>query len=302
MLLPPTAMTLSTAHQPAVPEIISCWRLGPQITGGHWYHLYRAAPKTVAPQAPHDFVLKLVNPYLGRDEVPRAIDRLGREALATEQIVHPNVIRLLDSELDQAPFYLVQPWIHGRTLDRLFSRVPHLPLTRMLWVLRQIAEGVQAGHDKGRALLGLDPTHVLLGGTGRVTLIGWSQSHGFGERAWFPDQQLQAARYLAPECLEPDYRAIPASDVYALGALIHHALSLKPCFDGGTVEQIRLAHRHKIPENLLVSQPLCPPRLAYLVKEMLAKNPQRRPAFGDVLNELISIEIAHLSDTTLIPL
>ena len=283
-------------------NIISCWRLGEQVTGSRWYHIFRAAPKTVSPDADHDFVIKVINPELPPELISMAIDRLGREAHATEQIMHPNVIRLLDAELDRAPFFLVQPWVEGRSLDSLLSRAPHLSLSRMLWVLRQTAEGVRAGHEKGRVHLGIDPAHVLIGKTGRVSLIGWSQSHSSNEQAWFPQDQLQLSRYTAPECFEVDYRADITSDVYSMGALIYHALSNRPPFEGQTIQDIENHHLNDIPEDLIIAQPDCPARLGALVKQMLTKNPLRRPSFREVLNELISIEIEFLSDTTLIRL
>jgi serine/threonine-protein kinase len=283
-------------------RVISCWRVGRQITGGRWYNIFRVAPRSVAADAPHDFVLKVVNPHLDAEDTARALDRLSRESIATEQILHPNVIRLLDAELDQPEFFLVQPWIEGRSLDRLFSRVPYLPLTRMLWVLRQVTEGVRAGHEKCRAYLGLDPTHILLGRTGRATLIGWSQSYVFGEKAWLPHDRIQAARYTAPECFEDDYQAIPESDVYSLGVLIHHAFALTPPIDGPDIPAIKLAHAESIPEDLIIAQPNCPPALAALVKQMLSKDPFMRPSSREVLDELIAIEIEHLSNTTLIKL
>lgn len=287
---------------PQPSDVISCWRLGEQITGGRWYNLFRVAPKTVRSDSRHGFVIKIVNPHLDPNDVPKAIDRLGREAVATEQIVHPNVIRLLDAELDHAPFFLIQPWVEGKTLDRLFSRAPHLPLTRILWVLRQIAEGVRAGHEKGRVYLGLDPSHVLLGKTGRVTLVGWSQSHGFEESAWLPSDNIQSARYTAPECFEPDYRANPASDVYSLGTLIYQSLNQRVPFDGLTVDAIKDAHQSEIAEDLIFAQPQTPRRLSNLVKQMLAKNPLARPTLHEVLDQLITIEIEHLSDNRLIKL
>lgn len=255
---------------------ISCWRLGEQITAGRWYHTFRAAPRTLTADDRHDFVIKLIAPDLDGVERHQAIDRLSRESMATEQIVHPNVIRLLDSELDRPSFFLIQPWIEGRSLDRLFSRVPYLPLTRMLWVLRQITEGVRAGHEKSRAYLGLDPTHVLLGKTGRATLIGWSQSHAFGERAWLPHDRTQAARYSAPETFEDAYIADPSSDIYSLGALIYRALALTAPIPGEDVDSLRVAHQEVIPEDLIIAQPICPPRLASLTKQMLAKDPLDR--------------------------
>ena len=287
-------------QQSATSRTISCWRLGEQITAGRWYHTFRAAPRTLSADARHEFVIKLIAPGLDGTERHQAIDRLSRESMATEQILHPNVIRLLDSELDKPSFFLVQPWIEGRTLDRLFSRVPHLPLTRMLWVLRQVAEGVRAGHEKSRAYLGLDPTHVLLCKTGRATLVGWSQSHAFGERAWLPHDRTQAARYSAPETFEENYIADPASDVYSLGALIYRSLALNAPIPGVDVDSLRVAHQEVIPEDLIIAQPVCPPRLASLTKQMLAKEPLMRPRSCEVLDELIAIEIEHLSNASMI--
>ena len=283
-------------------RIISCWRLGEQITAGRWYHTFRAAPRTLAADARHEFVIKIIAPGLNDLERHQAIDRLSRESMATEQVLHPNVIRLLDCELDRPSFFLVQPWIEGRSLDRLFSRVPYLPLTRILWVLRQITEGVRAGHEKSRAYLGLDPTHVLLSKTGRSTLVGWSQSHAFGERAWLPHDRTQAARYSAPETFEDNYIADPASDVYSLGALIYRSLALRSPIPGDDVDSLRTAHQEVIPEDLIITQPICPPRLASLTKQMLAKDPVMRPASCEVLDELIAIEIEHLSNNALVML
>lgn len=283
-------------------NVISCWRLGTQVSGSRWYSIFRAAPKTYAKESQHDFVLKVINPELSNELVPHAIDRLGREAHATEQIIQPNVIRLLDAELDQAPFFLVQPWITGRSLDSLLSRAPHLSLSRMLWVLRQTAEGVRAGHEKGRVHLGIDPSHIIIGSTGRVSLLGWSNSHLEGESTWLPHDQLQLARYTAPECFEADYEACTSSDVYALGSLIYHAIALRPPFEGQTIEAVKNHHKESIAEDLIFLQPECPAKLNSLVKQMLIKEPTDRPSFREVLNELISIEIEYLSDSTLLQL
>lgn len=283
-------------------NVISCWRLGTQVSGSRWYSIFRAAPKTYSQDSQHDFVLKIINPELSNELVPHAIDRLGREAHATEQILQPNVIRLLDAELDQAPFFLVQPWIAGRSLDSLLSRAPHLSLSRMLWVLRQTAEGVRAGHEKGRVHLGIDPAHIIINKTGRVSLLGWSNSHLEGESTWLPHDQLQLARYTAPECFEDNYTACTSSDVYALGSLIYHSIALRPPFEGQTIESVRNHHRESIAEDLVFLQPECPKRLNSLVKKMLIKKPSDRPSFREVLNELISIEIEYLSDSTLLQL
>ena len=283
-------------------EVVACWQLGPQLTGGRWYDIYQAAPKTVSLENGYGYVIKMINPNLTGSNVTLAIDRLSREAIATEQILHPNVIRLLDAELDRAPFFLVQPWIEGRSYDRFLSNSSQLSLSRLLWAMRQIAEGITAAHESNRVHLGLEPAHIILGRTGRATLLGWSQSHACGEHTWLPHDQMQLARYTAPECFETDYVADKASDVYALGALLYQSLTQKHPFSGASIAEITKAHRHQIPADLQFVQPLCPPVLSSLVKEMLFKNPRNRPTSRQVLNRLIAVEIEHLTDQTMIPL
>jgi serine/threonine-protein kinase len=290
----------SLKFQPS--SVVSYWRLGAPITGGRWYNIFRAAPKLAANRRKFDYLLKLVNPDLTGDDHANAIDRLGREATVTEQLQHPNVVRLLDAELDQPPFFVVQPWVYGRSLDRLLSAELEIPVNRVLWTIRQIAEGIRAAHDSGRVYLGLEPSHVMLGKNGRVTLLGWSQSHLTGQKVWFPNDQLQTVRYTAPECFEEGYVASAASDVYSLGAMIYHLFSLQPPLQSQSIKEMMDAQRDEIPEDLIIRQPLCPPAMSALVKQMLAKQPQQRPSFREVMNELIAIEISQLSNQTLIAL
>ena len=120
------------------PKIVSCWQLGDQITGGRWFELFHAKPKTLGHDADYDYVIKLVNPHLPNAKRQQAIDRLGREAFATESILHNNVIRLLDAELDVPGFFLVQPWIYGRSLDRFLSTAKQMPINRMMCHVPQV--------------------------------------------------------------------------------------------------------------------------------------------------------------------
>lgn len=282
--------------------IVSYWKLGSQITGGRWYNIYRAAPKCSSRDYGWSYVIKLINPALSKEKQVLAIDRLSREIMATERVVHPNAIRLLDAELDQAPFFLVQPWIEGRSLDQFLATANQISLSRLLWAVRQIAEGLRATHEAGRVHLGLDPSHVILGKTGRVTLLGWSQSHRIGESVWMPHDQLQSVWFTAPECFEEGYLADTASDIYSLGVMIYHAMTLQSPFAASSIEESRSSHFHQIPPDIQFVQRACPPALSQLVKEMLVKNAAHRPSLREVLNRLIALEIEHLTDLTMIPL
>ena len=139
-------------------QVVSYWKIGKPVTAGHWYHIFRAKPKSLSSDHPWDYVIKLVNPDLPPAKLQFALDRLGREAVATEQIMHGNVIRLLDAELDRAPFFLVQPWMAGTSLDRFHAGNCHTTVNRLIWITRQIAEALHASHERGRCLLYTSPS------------------------------------------------------------------------------------------------------------------------------------------------
>ncbi len=295
------SLTINYANS-APEKVISYWRLGEQLTAGRWYQIFRAAPRNISHNYGFGYVIKLVDPRCNEVAFEKAIDRLGREAIATEQIIHPNIIRTLDSELDGSPFFLVQPWMEGQSLDRYLATASEIALSRLLWAARQVMEGLRASHEHERAHLGLEPAHILLGKTGRVTLLGWSNSHRLGQPSWLPLDQLQVARHMAPECFQPNYLADPASDVYSLGTIIYQAISGRAPFSATTVEQIKQMQCQHVPADLMFVQPLCPPRLSQLVKEMMLKNPSQRPSLPEVLNRMIGLEMEHLTDTICIPL
>ncbi|MEM7457025.1 MAG: serine/threonine-protein kinase [Planctomycetota bacterium] len=288
--------------QDAQPRCVSFWQLGTQITGGHWFELYRAAPKTLHENDGFDYVVKLINPHLTGDDAARAVARMGREAVSTDVVEHRSVIPLLDAELDQAPFYLVQPWIAGGSFDKFLAMADTVSLTRMLWIIRQIAEALVAAHEKGRIHLGLEPSHVLVGNGGRVSLIGWSNSHAVDQVVSKREIPLQLARYTAPECFDEGCPAKKASDVYSLALFIYHGFAGHTPFHGATHQEIAAAHQNKDVPSLIRHQPLCPSRLSDLVQWMLNSNPADRPSSREVLDQLISIEIENLSNPAVLSL
>lgn len=285
---------------------ISGWRLGKKLHEGRWLNQFEAA--TIASDSSSfDYVFKAIKPGLSKQMLDQAISRLSSEAIVTEQVQQKNVIPLLDAELDQAPFFLIQPLIRGASLSQLIEVHQPIPLSRMLWLVRQVAEAISAVHDFHRTYCGIHPSHILISETGEVSMIGWGNSLSIGEPT-VATPGLNAvhpywlAHFVAPEMFAPDYVATEASDVYSLGALIYRLFAGHPPFATNDFQRLKQHAQTKLHTDLQVVQPRCPGALNQLINQMLAKCPTRRPNMKVLLDQLISLEIEFLQDHTPIQL
>lgn len=103
------------------------------------------------------FALKVLH---GRNE-PLALARFAREAQIAAQIDHPNVVAIVDMDVDADGYvFLVMELVRGVTLGELRDRYGDLSFARP--VLRQIAEGLAAIHDKGIVHRDLKPANVMI--------------------------------------------------------------------------------------------------------------------------------------------
>ncbi len=285
---------------------ISGWRLGKKLHEGRWLNQYEAA--TIASDSSSfDYIFKSIKPGLSKLMLDQAISRLTAEAIVTEQVQQKNVVPLLDAELDQAPFFLIQPLIRGASLSQLIEVHQPIPLSRVLWLVRQTAEAISAVHDFHRTYCGVHPSHLLISQSGEVSIIGWGNSLSIGESANTPLGQnavhpFWLAHYVAPEMFDPSYRATEASDVYSLGALIYRLFAGHPPFAANEFQRLKHLTQSKIHTDLQVLQESCPGALNQLVNHMLSKDPARRPNMKVLLDQLISLEIEFLQDHTEITL
>ena len=285
---------------------VSGWRLGRKLHEGRWLNQFEAA--TIATEnSSFDYVFKTIKPGLSKEMLEQAISRLTSEAMVTEQVQQRNVIPLLDSELDSAPFFLVQPLVSGASLTQLIAAHQSIPMSRMFWLFRQTAEAISAVHDHHRIYGGVHPSHVLISQVGDVSLIGWGNSVPIGESLSAPLGQnatdpFWLAHFAAPEMFDDSYRATEASDVYSIGAMIYSLFAGQPPFEVPNMPLLEKYAKTCLHEDLQVLQPSCPGALNQLVNQMLTKNPQRRPHLKVIIDQLISLEIEHFQNGTLIDL
>jgi zinc D-Ala-D-Ala dipeptidase len=149
------------------------------------------------------------------------------------QIHHPNVAAVHElGETHDGLVYAVVECLAGELLSETLARRGALPLQEALDLCLQAAAGLQAAHTVGWVHGKLSPDTLLLTQTdaGRplVKLIGFSQESLVGQTGSEPPVASDlSAEYASPERIAghpPDER----SDVFSLGAVLHHLVTGRP--------------------------------------------------------------------------
>jgi serine/threonine-protein kinase len=230
---------------------------------------------------------------------PGMLERFKREARLLSAVEHPAVVRIIDFGESEHSACLVMELVEGQSLYELLRTGPLEP-ARALVVLRQLAEGLSAIHDKGIIHRDIKPENVFLtrgprGEQARLLDFGIA-------RLVEPDADSNVSQVGVvlgtPEYLSPE-QAIGArvdvrSDLYSLGVLAYRALSGRLPFDGPTPRHYIAQHANSAPLPLDRAAPALGinPTLVSMVMRLLEKDPANRfqhaHALADALAEAAS--------------
>jgi eukaryotic-like serine/threonine-protein kinase len=214
--------------------------------------------------------VKLIRDTYAGDPVASA--RFRAEARCAGRLCHPGVPKVYDFCDTGWPF-LVMEYVDGPSLAELLAGGP-LGLGRALDVIAQAAAALHAAHSAGIVHRDIKPANLLITVEGTVKLTDFGVAHSAGSAALTGAEALVGTvGYLAPERVlgQP---ATVASDLYALGVVLHECLAGERPFTG-TMLQVALALQIGDPPPLPQSVPQPAARLA---AGMMSKDPFARPA------------------------
>jgi eukaryotic-like serine/threonine-protein kinase len=190
-----------------------------------------------------DVAIKLLPEAFSRDASRLA--RFDREARALGALNHPNIGAIYGLEDDHDRRGLVLELVEGQTLaDVLASRgALGLPIADVIGIARQIADALEAAHEKGIIHRDLKPANVKLTPAGTIKVIdfGLAKSDA-GRSATQPTVTIArdataeglvvgTPRYMSPEQARGE--AVGAqTDIWAFGCMLFELLSARPAFKG----------------------------------------------------------------------
>jgi tetratricopeptide (TPR) repeat protein/tRNA A-37 threonylcarbamoyl transferase component Bud32 len=223
----------------------------------------------------------------GRYAGPRERERFQREAEAVASLGHANIVAVYDVGDHEGCPYFTMEFLEGGSLAQALAGTPQ-PSRRAAEVVTTLAEAMQVAHRGGIVHRDLKPANILLAADGTPKIADFGLARHFNEDPAFT---LSGARvgtpsYMAPEQVMGKSGAVgPATDIYALGAILYEMLTGRPPFRGEVVSETE--------RQVIAEEPVPPSRLnAKVPRDLeticltcLHKVPQRRYADAGALIE-----------------
>jgi serine/threonine protein kinase len=215
---------------------------------------------------------------------PERMARFEREARLLASLNHPNIAAIYGLEQAEGKRFIVMELVEGETLAQRIGKGA-LRMEDALFICRQIAEGLEAAHEKGVIHRDLKPANVMITDGDKVKILDFglakalsdetqtidsSQSPTLTEAMTRPGVILGTAAYISPEQAKGksvDKRA----DIWAFGCILYECLRGKRAFEGETVTETLAAVLTKEPDWEKV-----PAKVQPLVRRCVEKDPKKR--------------------------
>ena len=268
-----------------VGKTISHYKVLEKIGEGGMGVVYRATDTKLN----RDVALKILPEQFASDSQRMA--RFQREAEVLASLDHPNIGQIYGIEEAGQTKALVLQLIEGPTLAERIAQGP-IPVEEALKIALQMAEGLEAAHEKGVIHRDLKPANIKITPEGQVKILDFglakalegetppdtnlSQSPTLTAAATQAGVILGTAAYMSPEQARGE-NADQRADVWAFGIVLFEMLTGRRTFEGRTVSDVLAAVLAKEPQWDRLPPDLHP-RLQLLLERCLAKELRDRYA------------------------
>jgi serine/threonine protein kinase len=226
--------------------------------------------------------VKILAEHLSDDE--RFVARFRREALAVAKLIHPNIVQVYDTGVDEGRHYIVMEYVQGRSGAQILQKHGPLDGETTAEVGAQACAGLDYAHRRGIIHRDVKPGNLMLvggpvgGGEMTVKLTDFGIARAVEQtRITQVGSVVGTAAYLSPEQVRGE-EATPATDVYALGVVLYQFLTGRLPYEGSTLAELAVRQQNEKPLPPSAYNDAVPETLGAAVLRALEGDPNRRYA------------------------
>lgn len=209
---------------------------------------------------------------------PATIKRFQREALATSELSHPNIVSVFDVTSWHGIPYMVMEYVDGPNLKEYIQKNKPLPLAHVIAIMDQILSAVFLAHKHNVIHRDLKPQNILMDQNGNVKIADFGIALALSETDLTrTNMAMGSVHYMSPEQTRGGV-VTKQSDIYSLGIILYELITGQVPFAGETAVSVALKHvQDRIP-SVRKFNPAVPQALENVILQATAKDPRDRYA------------------------
>ncbi|MBS1679330.1 MAG: serine/threonine protein kinase [Actinobacteria bacterium] len=257
------------------------YETGERLGSGGMSNVYKATDRILE----RTVAVKILAEHLSDDE--RFVARFRREALAVARLIHPNIVQVYDSGVDDGRHYIVMEYVAGRSGAQLLQRHGPVDAETAAEIGIQACAGLDYAHRRGIIHRDVKPGNLMITGgpVGSGELVVKLTDFGIARaieqtRITQVGSVVGTAAYLSPEQVRGD-EATPATDVYALGVVLYQFLTGRLPYEGSSLAELAVRQQNEKPLPPSTYNSEVPEPLSAAVLRALEGDTSRRYASAD---------------------
>ena len=257
------------------------YETGERLGSGGMSNVYKATDRILERQV----AVKILAEHLSDDE--RFVARFRREALAVARLIHPNIVQVYDSGVDDGRHYIVMEYVAGRSGAQILQRHGPVEPETAAEIGIQACAGLDYAHRRGIIHRDVKPGNLMVTGgpVGSGDLVVKLTDFGIARaieqtRITQVGSVVGTAAYLSPEQVRGE-EATPGTDVYALGVVLYQFLTGRLPYEGSSLAELAVRQQNEKPLPPSTYNSDVPQPLSAAVLRALEGDTSRRYASAD---------------------
>jgi predicted Ser/Thr protein kinase len=218
--------------------------------------------------------IKILSFHLAETEGFR--DRFEAEIETLKKLRHPNIVRLYGYGEQEGNLFYAMELVRGESLEEALRGGRRFDWKAVTRIGVKMCRALKHAHDHGVIHRDIKPANLLLNEDGEVKLSDFGIAKLFGNTGMTSTGGVVGtAEYMAPE--QADGRPVnQRADLYSLGGVLYALLAGRPPFTARSIVEMLHMQRNVEPEPVRRYAPNTPEELESILRELLAKDPEKR--------------------------